>query len=253
MSEVSAFDAASRLTDAKRLHRDGRLDVAERLYSDVLSQTPEHGEALHYLGVLKGQRGELERSAELLAQAAAADPSNGAVHYNLANALRQLERFAEALASYDTALALRGDHIGTLTQRIAVLCRLQRFEEALENCERTLALEPFSSPHHFNRANVLRDLGRMEEALLAYDRAIALNPRNESALNNRGSLYLKLARFEEAAADFAAVLAIVPGHFEALANRGSGSDFRPSVTFTSELVVTPEIKCCLALIDMAST
>jgi GrpB-like predicted nucleotidyltransferase (UPF0157 family) len=46
MSEVSAFDAASRLTDAKMLHRDGRLDDAERLCRDVLSQAPGNAEAL---------------------------------------------------------------------------------------------------------------------------------------------------------------------------------------------------------------
>jgi hypothetical protein len=37
MSEVAVFDAVSRLSEAKLLHREGRLDDAERLYRNVLA------------------------------------------------------------------------------------------------------------------------------------------------------------------------------------------------------------------------
>src|SRR5580692_2030402 len=81
-------------------------------------------------------------------------PSEAEAHYNQANLFRKLNRFEEALAAYDLALALVPQH-----------------HEA-----------------HFNRANVLRDLRRREEALESYNRALILKPDFVEALINRGAL-----------------------------------------------------------------
>ena len=104
MSEAPVFDAANRLQQAKILHREGRLEEAQQLYGEVLAQAPDDADALHYLGILKGQAGDLEAAAALLARAAEMDPANGAIHYNLGNALRQRGRLDEALRRVPRAI-----------------------------------------------------------------------------------------------------------------------------------------------------
>ena len=50
---------------------------------------------------------------------------------NRGNALRELKRFDEALASYDKALALKPDYAEALINRGNALLELKRFDEAL--------------------------------------------------------------------------------------------------------------------------
>src|SRR5262249_28341355 len=71
---------------------------------------------------------------------------------NRGNALTELKRFDEALASYDKAIALKPDYA-----------------------------EAFS-----NRGTALKDLKRLDEALASYDKAIALKPDYADGYMNRG-------------------------------------------------------------------
>ena len=61
---------------------------------------------------------------------------------NRGNALYELKRFEEALASCDRALTLRPDYPEALLNRGAILHELKRFEEALESYDRTLHATP---------------------------------------------------------------------------------------------------------------
>src|SRR5262249_41689414 len=82
---------------------------------------------------------------------------------NRGNALRDLKRHAEALASYDKAIALKPD-----------------YAEA-----------------HYNRGNALRDLKRLAEALASYDKAIALKPDYAGAHWNQSLCLLLMGHFEQ--------------------------------------------------------
>ncbi|MFN5122426.1 MAG: tetratricopeptide repeat protein [Bradyrhizobium sp.] len=64
---------------------------------------------------------------------------------------------------------------------------LRRFDEALASFERATALRHDLAPALFNRGLTLADLGRHEEALASYDRVIALVPGHADAHRNRGA------------------------------------------------------------------
>ena len=53
---------------------------------------------------------------------------------------------------------------------------LKRPAEALASYDKAIALKPDYAEAHNNRGNALRDLKRPEEALASYDKAIALKP-----------------------------------------------------------------------------
>jgi tetratricopeptide (TPR) repeat protein len=53
-----------------------------------------------------------------------------------------MERFAEALASYDKALAIRPDYATALNNRGTALTALKRSEEALASYDQALAIRP---------------------------------------------------------------------------------------------------------------
>ena len=63
-----------------------------------------------------------------------------------------MNRFEEALASYERALALRPDYAEALSNRGLTLQELKRFEEALASYERALAVQADLAAPHFNEA-----------------------------------------------------------------------------------------------------
>ena len=65
--------------------------------------------------------------------------------------LHELKRFAEALASYDRALAVRPDYAEALSNRGTTLHELKRFPEALASYDRALAVRPDYAEALYNR------------------------------------------------------------------------------------------------------
>ena len=148
------------------------------------------------------------------------DPSNAAFFSNRGNALAQLERYDEALASYDHALKINPDDAKAVFNRGSVLQTQKRFGEALKSFDLAISLEPEFVEAHNNRGNTLSELKRFEEALASYDRALMLKPEHFTAHYNRGIALKELKRFGEAVASYDRALALEPDDAGAFNNRG---------------------------------
>ena len=135
--------------------------------------------------------------------------------------LNALQRYEEALASFDRALRLKPDYAEVLANRGNALLRLERLEAALACYERAIALKPDYFTAHYNRGNALLALNQPDEALDSYDRALALSPNHLEILNNRGNALLRLGRTGEALASYEQALALAPASAEAANNRGN--------------------------------
>lgn len=147
-------------------------------------------------------------------------PEQAEAYYKRAGALKDERRFAEALAAFDNAIALKSDYAQAHNGRGIVLANLNRLVEAVDSFDRAIGLEPAYAEAHNNRALVLQDLGRLGEALVSLDRAIALKPDNARAQNNRGVVLHGLKRDDEALASHDRAIALQADYAEAHYNRG---------------------------------
>jgi tetratricopeptide (TPR) repeat protein len=120
----------------------------------------------------------------------------------------------EALIQRDpNRLALRDD--------IAVLyMELDRPAEAIPHFETALALKPASAPAHFNYGTALAAAGRLDDAVTEYQRALALRPGYAIAHNNLGTALLQLGRPQPALASFREAARLDPQLGEAQMNAG---------------------------------
>jgi predicted O-linked N-acetylglucosamine transferase (SPINDLY family) len=216
--------AAQALRQALNLHRAGRLDEAEAVYRRLLSSYPQHFDTLHFLGVLRAQRGDMAEAAALIGKALERKSDEPFAHFHLAGALLPLGRAAEALASYGRAVALKPDFVEAHAARAAILLEMHRHEEALEACDRAIALQPDFMEAHNNRGTALLELGLREEALAAFQWALALKPDFAQTYYNLGNTLLALGRHDGALAAFDSALTLKPDYGEALYNRSSVLD-----------------------------
>jgi protein O-GlcNAc transferase len=246
---------SSRYERALASFRQGRPDEVERLCLEILQSDARHYAALHLLGLLALQSGDAPRALQLMHRSIAINPRQPDVHLNIGNAwlrlrrpqaalascdtalalkpdfveawnhrgnaLRDLRRHEEALGSYARALELRPDHAEALHLRAKLLLELDRPREALEYFDRALRRRGDSAAIHINRGNALFRLGRTEDALAGYDQALALAPQDADAAFNRGNALLKLGRWAEALRSYDAVLARQPGFAKGHHYRGN--------------------------------
>ncbi len=148
---------------ALQLHRQGRLDEADRAYRHLLEREPGHAVATHYLGMIAWQRGDLASAERQMRAALAADASIADFHNNLALLLRDTGRLDEAIAGF----------------------------------RRTLAVDPRWFEAHNNLGLALEALGRWDEAIAQYRAAIAAEPRFAAARHNLGQALLATGAWAE--------------------------------------------------------
>ena len=140
---------------------------------------------------------------------------------NRGNALRDLKRPEDALATYDRALRLRPRFAEALNSRGKALLDLGRLNEALDSHDGALHIRPDYAEAFYNRGNVLLSLMRLNDALASYERALQLKPDYADACYNRGLVLQKLRRPEDALASYERALQLKPDDAEALNNRGN--------------------------------
>ena len=69
-------------------HQAGRLAEAEKICRQVLSRQPGNPDALHLLGMIAAQVGQLDAGIELIRRAIAINPAMPHYHINLGNTLQ---------------------------------------------------------------------------------------------------------------------------------------------------------------------
>ncbi len=147
---MSATQRVALLTAATKLHNEGRLDEAERLYAQVIAANPRDADALHLVGVIALQRGDHDGAVALIRHALACGLAGAHAHLNLGAAYRAKGLLTDAIAQYRAALAL----------------------------------DPRSSAAQNNLANALQLMGDAEGAVAALRAAVALAPRDAAVRSN---------------------------------------------------------------------
>jgi protein O-GlcNAc transferase len=220
-SPARSPELASAFARAVASHQAGRLPEAEELYRAILNLKPDDFDCLHLIGVIYHQRGDHEQAVRHIDAALKINPLLASAHNNRGNALAELQRSVEALASYDNAIAVEPAYVEAWVNRAITLAQFGRFDEALASYDKAAILRAADAAIWYNRGNALKELRRFTEAVASYDRAIALKPDEVGAFYNRGNALAALERFGDAVASYDRVIALKPDHAEAFNNRGN--------------------------------
>ncbi len=132
-----------------------------------------------YRGLCELREGRAESALAHLEEALAAGPAVedlGRVLLYLATCLKELGRFAEAIAPLQRAIELEPAELAHRNLLGYCLYRLGCHAEAAACFERAVALAPRSAIDWSNLGANLRELGRLDEGEAAYLRALVLDP-----------------------------------------------------------------------------
>lgn len=202
----------AQFAQAHALHQSGQLSEAESLYRAILETLPDSFQALHSLGLIAGQRHHPRKALEYLGKAIAGDPGNKlafVAHMNMGRACIELGERANALASYERAIAANPGHAEAYCSRGQVQASLGDASAALASYDRAIGLKPDHADAYFDRGNVLRELGRFEAAIENYDEALRLNPQMKFAHGVRLHTRMQIARWDHLAEEIAGLCLLI--------------------------------------------
>ncbi|MBF0269877.1 MAG: tetratricopeptide repeat protein [Alphaproteobacteria bacterium] len=167
---------SSRLEQAKRHHRAGRLREAESLFSKLLGEFGALPEAVAELAAAAAEMGETEAAVSL----------------------------------YRRALRIPPQRPQTLSAFGALLARIGQGAEAIALLRQALALSPNSPQLHYNLGKALAGSGNTLQAIASYQQAISLDPKFVWAFTNLGNALADLGRHEEASHAYRQAIRLAP-------------------------------------------
>ena len=208
------------LSRAWQLRHQSRLPEAEAACHNVLSRIPQHGEALHLLGVLDHDQGRQNMAAEHLRQALAAEPGQRLHYNNLGVVYNAMGRYASAEKVLRKALEIAPGYHDAKCNLGLALYFLNDFSGAARCFMEILASLP-------NHEAALANLGmtrlaqqRYAEAAAAYEHAISIEPGHAQWHGNLGAAYMRLGRFDKATVCFHQASDLALDNPEYLLSRG---------------------------------
>ncbi len=217
-----AADAQALLTRAVALHQAGRWAEAGPLYERVLQRQPGHADALHLLGLVKGQGGDPAGGAALVRQALAANGGQAGFWLSLARLSGSAGQMGAAADAFCRALALLPAEAGGLTGLADALYDSGQPAVAARLYGWAVALDPGLTEAAYNRGAALRDAGQAAAALAAFEAVAATAPLLIPAQEQVTGLRHALGDAAGAALAARRLLALVPDQADALAILGNG-------------------------------
>ncbi|MRR34641.1 glycosyltransferase family 41 protein, partial [bacterium] len=206
------------LHEALEHHRSGRLDRAGELYEEILRKNPADSGVLSMLGVLKCQQKDFINGIALMEKAVSLSPSTASYYCNLANALNELGRSAEALAACEKAVSLKADYAEAHFIRGICLKRLGRKQESVRSYREAIRHDPDMFRAYLNLGGLLRETGDLDGAVSCFRKALELNPAYAEAHNNLGNAYKSAGNTSLAIECFREAVRIRPDYADAYTN-----------------------------------
>lgn len=203
------------LLTAELLETLEQYDAAIAVYKEVPADDPSyHAAELGRSDALR-RSGREEAAIEVLEQLTRSHGGLPTVHSALGDALRQAERFSDAISAYDRAVELTSDRGGAswflLYARAICYERTDQWELAEADFRAALELNA-------NQPQVLNYLGyslvekqiKLTEALAMIERAVAASPDSGYIVDSLGWALYRLGRFDEAVPHMERAVELLP-------------------------------------------
>ena len=227
------------LQKAISAHKEGKLEVAERLYNVVLLEQPTHPDANHNLGVIAVSANKAALALPLFKTALGTNPKieqfwlsyiDALIKDNqIKNAKRAIikakkkgfdAKKLEALFSQTKVLS----H-GAAPSQASLKSLLEHYQNGRFGEAEKLALSlSIQFPMHYFSWKLLgvvfKQTGRISESLVAMQRCVEIAPHDPEAKNNLGVILQEKGRSEEAEVSYKEAIALKPDYAEAHNNLG---------------------------------
>ena len=208
------------IKEAYNFFQTGDINKANDICLKVIEEQPNNFNALQLLGVIAFQKENYLKSAHIFKKAIKVNSNHAETHNNYSLALCRLNKFEEAIISWDKAIKINPNYAEAFYNQGNAYSELKKFNSALKSYNKAIEIKPNYKQAYNNRGNVLKDLNLLNQALESYNKALEIKPTNAEEYNNCGNIYLELRLLNEAVKYYNEAIKINPNYAEAHYNYG---------------------------------
>lgn len=202
------------LFTAMTLARNHDYRDTVEIWRDNVIKRPEVARGHNNLAWALEQQGKSAEADEHFARALALQPGYISAHYSWGVALLDQKRFDEAIAHFEQAVKLAPGHVDAYINLGNALMQVQRAAEAVPYYETALRIRP-GADVHYDLGVALVDLGRLDEAAIQLQAALQLNPNLPDAHYQLARAADLVGQASEAESQYAETLRLAPDHIAA--------------------------------------
>ncbi|MEX2489875.1 MAG: sulfotransferase [Pseudomonadales bacterium] len=160
-----------KLNKAMSQQIEGNLEEAESIYLEVLESEPENPDAIHLLGLIRGEQDRSDEAVELIEKAIGINPNAAPFHHNIAGIYRRIGRLEDAEREFREAVRLKPDY-GEAYQGLAEMVKFERndplLNQVLTQLNRSNLDKTVRCYFHFAAGKIYDDIGEYDRAFKHY-------------------------------------------------------------------------------------
>jgi predicted TPR repeat methyltransferase len=200
MSAINLLNRmAGKLQHAIDVHQQGQLDVAEKIYREILKKQPSNADALHFYGVLLHQRGQSGKAIACIQRCLGIVPGYIDARLNLSNVYQESGDHQQAERALRKVIELDNQNPKAYNNLGVVLRKSKQPDNAVLYLAKAIELSPDNAEFLRNFGNVYIDLEDYASAVEYFRRSIQLQPKQNEAYRNLWQMLLRQGEHELAA------------------------------------------------------
>ncbi|MFQ5533291.1 MAG: tetratricopeptide repeat protein [Sphingomonadales bacterium] len=192
-----ARDINKIITKGLRYEKKGNKKAAANCYLEAFNLDPRNLDALKLIGKTLSELGNRHLALQVFEQALAGNENDTDVISALGNMALDMNYPELALKMFSVFTALEpGSFVGYNNQATA-LRQLERFDEAIATVQHAIPLFPTAAELWNTLASIVTERDGLEASLVFYEEALRLNPKMVSAASNLARAYNHTGYFDK--------------------------------------------------------
>jgi len=155
---------------------EGKLDMAEHYYKELIERFPEYPYGHNNLGTVYYRTERINEAIHEYIRAIQLRPMYALFRVNLGVAYERAGLFDEAEEEFNTALMLEPSNAKTMTFLASTLAKKGEFKKSIQFAQRSLEIQPNDPLAYYHMGYSYEKMGAFNDALNAYEKALKLKP-----------------------------------------------------------------------------
>ena len=176
----------------------GDWDGLIEYYQEKLVDTPKNPELISLLADAYLENEQLDVGIAQYKKSVELAPTSAPLRRKFIDALRRMDKLAEAAAEYETLSIQVPDDFGICRALGTIYLQLEQPDRARAVYKRMLARDPDNASTHLTLAEIYAEHKWFDEAVASYEKAIALAPQNLDYTEYLGDFYFRRGDREKA-------------------------------------------------------
>ena len=208
-------------TLAVQNHQKNNLEIAKKLYSDILKLDSNHLGSLNNLADLFNTLGEYQKAIKSYEKVIKIKPNNAITHNNLGMIFYKLHEFYKAKECFEKAIEINPNLVDLNINLGAVLTVLKEDQKAVNYFEKAIEINPKKVVAYNSLGNIFYRFNDYDKAINFYEKAIKIDSKYLDSYNNLGVIFNVLGKYQKAKKIFEKIIKMNPGYAAGYNNLGS--------------------------------